>query len=162
MRRFFSILVVSLLFVTGLSGAAQAEPKRSIFGWHFEWSPDHWVNQDFEPYVQNARHPHRSQWDDREWRPERWATPEGKLEETVIGFFQADILRDRYMKKGRPVLEVGPNFYRLGFYDQQRVAQMIDAAYGVSREGGQGYFMLHDWNSHKPIGVFDAGGLQLQ
>lgn len=163
-----------LLFVLGLCvlsfgvvSSAEAAPKRYGPQGHFPfwgkgWDQSHWKDQDFMPYMRDSLHPHRVTWADRDWQPEDWAVQRGTAGAVVEEFYEADILRDRMMKGDRPVLLVGPQFYHLGFYDQQRVAQMVDAAYGVSAENGVGYFELYDWKSKKPIGLYDAGGLQLQ
>lgn len=160
MIRKIAVMGLAILALGALIGPAQAAPKSSILGWFSEWGSDHWADQDFQPYVQKSGQPHDSQWDDRTWSPEVWAAQRGSATEVVSGFYKADILRRRYMKHDRPVLEVGPQFYQLGFYDQQRVAQMVDAAYGA--ENPYDFFMLHDWASKKPIGVYNQDGLLLR
>lgn len=118
---------------------------------------------DFQPYTQNAHHPHNHQWETRAWTPGDWAAQRNNdLLELINDFYDADILRDQYMDGDLPVLEIGPNFYRLGHYDQRRITETIDAAYHVTSQPEAGFFMLYDWYTSKPIGIYDKHGLQMQ
>lgn len=118
---------------------------------------------DFQPYPQDAIHPHNHQWDTPPWTPAMWvAGSNTDIWGLVEGFYSADILRDQYIKGGVPILVVGPNFYRLGHYDQRRVSATVDAAYHATATPEAGFFMLYDWDSKAPIGIYDRGGLQMQ
>ncbi len=137
---------------------ARAEPKP----WIWSWWESHWDNLDFEPYLDDAKHPHNSQWKDDKWRPEDWVAQRESQSELIRGFYTADILRSQYIDDDVPVLEVGPAFYMLGGQDKRRVAETIDAAYQVTSSRVNGIFMLYDWKTHKAVGVYTQNGLQLQ
>lgn len=152
------LFLIAVLLCTGLSGTAKAEGKFFIFG----WGPSHWTDQDFEPYLQNSRHPHNPSWDSKGWKPADWAAQRNSDLDVIRGFYRADIVRDQYFDDDTPVLEIGPNFYRLSSYDKARIAKMFDAVYAVTAAGPAGVFALYDWDSKKPVGYYSEHGLQIQ
>lgn len=154
----FLLFFIALSMICVVSGAARAEPKPWIWGW---W-PSHWRNLDFKPYLEDPKEPHNNQWDRQNWQPQDWIAQKGGADNLVRGFYFADILRGQYEDDGVPVLEVGPNFYRLGGQDKRRVAGTIDYIYQITAARDDGMFMLYDWNSKKPIGSYTRYGLQLQ
>lgn len=154
--RFALVLAV---FVVGFTAPAYAGPKfLGLFWW-----PSHWRELDGQPYLEGAKHPHNSQWDHKTWQPADWAVQyAGGAGEVIQGFYKTNILRDQYVDDDIPVLVVGPNFYHLSGYDKRRVVAMVDDFYKITTSKENGMFMLEDWRSEKPIGLYTAHGLQLQ
>ena len=158
--RFFGQFIVFVMFLaaTSVFSVAQAEPKPWILGW---WE-SHWVNQDFEPYLESAKHPHNSQWNDSNWRPDDWTQQRESDLAVLRGFYRADVLNDQYTEDEIPVLEVGPGFYMLGGQDKRRVAEMVDSVYQITTNKQYGMFLLYDWKTDEAIGSYTQYGLQLQ
>ena len=142
----------------GAANTAQADSKY----WYGDWSEKHWENQDYEPYYESAKWPHNSQWDYDDWKSSDWIAQEETKMQLINGFYNSDILRDQYMDDGMHVLEIGPNFYKLGGFDKRRVTQVVDEIFGITGNEVFGSFMLDDWESKKPIGIYTQQGLQLQ
>lgn len=114
----------------------------------------------FQPYLEDERHLQIPQWEDKNWYAEDWLVQRDGMS-LVSGFYDADIFRDqRTGKRNTPILVVGPNFYRLSGFDKRRVVTILDQVYGITAERG-GIFMLEDWYTQAPIGVFDKEGLRL-
>jgi hypothetical protein len=150
--------IFATLMAVGVS-PANAGPKP----WYWSWWPSHWYNLDYQPYLEDGKHPHNTQWDDKTWEPADWAAQRPKGADDVIkAFYRADILSRQYMDGEMPVLEVGPNFYNLSGYDKRRIARMVDDHYQITANHENGMFMLYDWRTHEPIGSYTAYGLQIQ
>lgn len=160
MRKFTKIIALALITsIVSFSSMAQAEPKP----WIWSWWESHWDGLDFEPYLENGKHPHNSQWDNTKWTPEEWAKQyENGGKDIIDGFYAADIIRDQYIDDDVPVLEVGPSFYSLGGFDKRRVAEMVDNVYGITTSKTFGMYMLVDWKTEEAIGSYTQYGLQLQ
>lgn len=148
-----------LALLGGMAGMAKAEPKP----WYWSWWPSHWHQGMWEPYLEDAKHPHNTQWDHKVWEPADWAAqrPNGN-EQVIKGFYTAQILHSQYMEDDVPVLAVGPNFYHLSGYDKRRVVQTVDDHYQITASRLNGMFTVTDWRTRKPIGLYTAHGLQLQ
>lgn len=113
------------------------------------------------PYLENPAHVQVPQWAHENWYAEDWTSQKSGLE-LVKGFYDADILRNQTKAiSGVPILVVGPNFYRLSGYDKRRVSHIVDVTYGITSAKPDGAFLLRDWHTRKPIGVFDQNGLRL-
>lgn len=159
MKKILYITTAALIAgILSFASIAYADSKP----WVWSWWEGHWKNQDFEPYLEEGKWPHNSQWNESEWQPEHWEAQGKSALDIVQGFYFADILRDQYVDDDVPVLEVGPAFYLLGGQDKRRVASMVDYVYGVTRRKENGMFMLVDWDSGKAIGSYTRYGLQLQ
>ena len=156
---FKSLALVFFVFsMVCFATAAQAEPKP----WIWSWWPSHWEGLDFEPYIDDAKHPHNSEWNASEWQPGDWIVQRPDQLHLVRGFYRADILRDQFEDDDIPVLQVGPGFYRLGGQDQRRVARTVDEIYGITARHKSGIYMLEDWRTKQTIGLYTSHGLQLQ
>ena len=141
------------------SATLHAEPKP----WIWSWDQPHWKNLDFEPYLETARHPHNSQWDESLWKPEDWvALSRNDGEKLMRDLYSAGIIRDQYTDNDIPVLEIGPTFYRLGGEDKRRVVRTVDYLYGITNARDHGMFYLYDWSTEEAIGIYTKHGLQLQ
>jgi hypothetical protein len=145
------------LFIAPASNAF-AEGKVWIWG----WGPSHWESLDYEPYLQNGKHPHNSQWDEIDWKTEYWEEQRSSELQVIRGFYFSDIIRNQYIEDDIPVMVVGPNFYKLSGYDKQRVTEMVDEAYGITASSMFGSYKLYDWSTEKPIGLYTRYGLQIQ
>lgn len=158
--KYMNKVLLSAVFAAGLMMAlpAQAEPKPTIWGW---W-PSHWQNMDFEPYLENGKDPHNTQWDRKIWKPADWVAQKGSTQDLLKGFYSAEILSDQYVDDDVPVLEVGPNFYHLSGFDKRRVARTVDEVYQITSSKPDGMFMLYDWRTKKAVGIYTAHGLQIQ
>lgn len=158
----YAILLILLSFLSFLGGvsSAQAETKTSWWGWTKKHDQSRQMNH-YQPYLENSRHVQVPQWAHEDWYAEDWTSQKDGM--TLIqGFYAADILRDQTMEKsGMPVLIVGPNFYRLGGYDKRRVVHIVDVVYGITASKNNGSFVLTDWDTKQPIGLFNQNGLSL-
>ena len=155
--RHFGFLAAFMLVFTMVSNA-YAEPKP----WIWSWYPSHWTNLDFEPYLEDAKHPHNSQWEDSKWKSEHWAQQRESGKHVIEGFYRADIIREQYVDDDIPVLVVGPSFYLLGGQDKRRVAEMVDSVYHITDTRKNGMYMLYDWKTEEAIGSYTKYGLQIQ
>ena len=141
------------------ANAAEQGPKP----WIFSWWPSHFDKQDFNYYVENARHTHNSQWNDSLWTPEMWlARYDGNGERLIHDWYHAGIITAQYDEDDVPVLEVGPGFYRLGGQDKRRVAATVDHIYGITAMAENSMMYLYDWNSGDQVGLYTRYGLQMQ
>lgn len=162
MKNFAKILILlSFLLTFADSQLAHAETKWSWWGWssqhnHYREMKEH------HPYLENSRHVQVSQWAHKDWYAEDWTSQKDGMS-LIKGFYTADILRDQITTgySDMPVLIVGPNFYRLSGYDKRRVVHIVDVVYGITEAQHNGSFLLTDWNTRRPIGVFDQNGLRL-
>lgn len=154
------LILLSFIAICGVSGTAQAEKKRSWWGWSKNHN-DYLIMKKHHPYLENSRHVQIPQWEHEDWYAEDWLSQRDGME-LVQGFYDSGILHDQVKEKeGFSTLLVGPNFYRLSGYDKRRVTHIVDIVYGVTASNEKGSFMLKDWNTRMPIGVFDQNGLRL-
>lgn len=157
-----AVRFASFLFFAGacvlIATPAMAGPK--VFG--LFWSSSHFVDHDYEPYLQTAKVPHHSQWSQEEWAAEDWVKKSESGMTLINDFYRADIIRDQ--TEGRddvPVLIVGPNFYHLGQKDQRRVTDTVDFIFRITKDNPSGIYRLQDWQTCKTIGYYSEAGLQI-
>ncbi len=156
------LLAFSLIFVLFEPAAAQAEPKPWVFGW-WPWHDDWTEYKKFNPYIEHPKLPQHEQWRTRPWEPSDWIKQRDNDAMNLIrGFYRTQIIYDQDVYRDVPVLVVGPNFYRLSGFDQQRVAETVDTAYAITKKRKNGMFILRDWHTRMPIGTFTRAGLHLQ
>lgn len=152
--------ILSLAAVGCLAGGpacAQSKP------WIWSWWPSHWKDLDFKYHLEDPKQTHDYRWKGGSWRPGHWAAQRaGGGEELIHGFYKARIVTGQYEDDGVPVLEVGPGFYHLGGEDKRRVARTVDDVYGITASAENGIYMLYDWYSGEPVGIYSRNGLQLQ
>lgn len=152
-----------LVFLTALgsaAGDADARSRDHLFGWLDQRSI--WdETKKYQPYLENAKHPHPLQWVDRDWYAEDWLSQRDGMT-LVQGFYDAGIFKDQDTDDGTPVLIVGPNFYHLSGYDKRRVVHTLDVVYGVTERNRDAAILLKDWHTKRVIGVFNDQGLALQ
>jgi hypothetical protein len=157
MRKF----LILFAFMTVHGDAAQAAGKVSQWiGWYP--SQTAWNEySDYNPYLENGTDAH-TLWHDT-WTPEIWVQQRQDGQALVKGFIQADIIREHGVdeKIGVPVVTVGPNFYRLGGREKQRVIAALSAVNRYAGSGSNNVVMVRDWYSMMDIGVFTANGLTL-
>ena len=161
MKKYFNLLIlIVFISVFGTSHQVYADTKGSWWGWSKHH--DHDVQmQNYNPYLENSRHMQIPQWEHKDWYAEDWLSQKDGME-LVQGFYSANIFRDQTVGHADlPVLVVGPNFYRLSGYDKRRVTHIVDVVYGITHSKENGSFMLQDWHTNRPIGVFDQNGLRL-
>lgn len=148
----FSLPLLAVL----LAGCAQP-----IWGGHWK-TEQKW--QDYkkgQPYLENGQESQNTQWNHKEeWFVQDWVAQHESGRELIAGFYRSDILREQTARDGKPILVVGPQFYRLSGYDKRRVITSVDSVYGLSERGS--VILLHDWKTRRQIGVFGKDGLQLE
>lgn len=168
-------LMVSIILVgAGLLNApayAQQKPWWTVYApgkWLFGWYPDHWKNQDFQPYYDYAKDPHNSQWDFKDgqpntWTPAEWVSQRSSGLALINSWYHAGIIRDQYVATldQRPILKVGPNFYHLSGEDKRRVAATVDYVYGATQKSPNMFYLL-DYSTNDFIGYYTKDGLVLQ
>lgn len=160
----FRNTMILLAFSLALGMAAENADARSR-GHPLSWmeGPNVWdETKKFQPYLENAKHPHPTQWADRDWYAEDWIAQRQSGLALVQGYYNANIIRDQDVDDGMPVLIVGPNFYHLSGYDKRRVVHTIDVVYGVTARQQGAAITLKDWHTKRAIGYFDTQGLTLQ
>lgn len=157
--RYFSTVFTFCIVLT-IGGNAVYAQSKILFD--TMWPPSHWENLDFEPYLENGKHPHNSQWNGDKWLPTHWEEQRGSAQSVIDGFYKADIIRKQVTDDDIPVLVVGPNFYHLGGQDKRRVTSMIDYVYNVTATSEHGMYRLEDWYTRKQIGSYTRHGLHLQ
>ncbi len=160
-----ALILLSFFVITlSASAGAQAKPKNDFLFFQ-AWPPGHeeWTSYTkFQPYLENTKHPHNTQWAGYGWYAEDWITQSRSGLSLVNGFYQADILKDQETEEGVPVLVVGPSFYRLSGLDKRRVVTTVDTVYGVTKSHPNGTILLKDWHTKLGIGIYTEHGLQLQ
>lgn len=141
-----------------LSGCAQP-----LWGGHWK-TEEKW--QDYkkgQPYLESGKESQNTQWNHKEeWFVQDWVAQHESGRELIAGFYRSDILREQTAKDGKPVLVVGPQFYRLSGYDKRRVITSVDSVYGITERGASSVILLHDWKTRRQIGVYGKDGLQLE
>ncbi len=161
---FRNALILLSFFVISVSADALAKPKNNFLFFQ-AWPSGHeaWTSYTkFQPYLENMKHPHNTQWAGYGWYAEDWTSASRSKLDLVNGFYTADIIRDQEMDDDVPVLVVGPSFYRLSGLDKRRVVTTVDTVYGVTKSGSHRTIQLRDWNTKMPIGIYTERGLQLQ
>ncbi|MEM6780640.1 MAG: hypothetical protein AAF569_02125 [Pseudomonadota bacterium] len=144
-----------------IASPAFAEPKP----WEFGWWPGHYdrvFNRQFNPHLENGKHPHNNQYFGKEWFAEDWLAQYENDLDLINNFYEADIFHGQDEDDGVPVLIVGPNFYRLSGYDKRRVTHVLDVVYNITDGHEAGMFRLDDWRTDNPIGFYTEQGLQIQ
>lgn len=134
-----------------------------------DWSRSHKqyrYMKEYQPHLENARHSQHLQYKDTEWYVEDWTSQEGGRDGAMgllTKFYKADIFKNQIVdESGLPELVVGPNFYHLSGLDKRRAVTLVDTVYGVTQNNENGSFVLTDWYTKKPIGLYDNQGLRLQ
>jgi len=114
------------------------------------------------PYLETAKIPHNSQWEEKGWTPQDWIdSRDGNAFTVVNGLYEAKIITDQYSDGDVPVLEVGQAFLDLSHQDKRRVTAFFDAVFGITKTG-KGFFLIRFHKHSIPVGLFNAKGLQLQ
>lgn len=159
-KRIFSFFLVFFAVQMAVLGTLHAETKEVFLDWNRDYK-QHRMQKKYNPHLENARHLQIPQWAHEDWYVEDWTSQQDGM--TLIkGFYAADILRDQTVGHAEvPVLVVGPNFYRLSGLDKRRVVTVVDTVYGVTEKSEGASFMLTDWHTSMPIGMFDKHGLRL-
>lgn len=150
-----------LLFTACLMGAlvgASAQAEARSKEWYYNWSPDHWHNQDFQPYVENYRETHMPMGTFRHWQYERQLTSP----QIVRSWKRARLMKKFYVDEDRDIsiLEVDSNFYRLSSNEKRRFLETVNQFYRITYSPQQALF-LRDWNTHQEVGVYTQHGLML-
>lgn len=116
-----------------------------------------------QPYLESGIESQNTQWNhEEEWFVQDWVAQHNSGREMIAGFYRSDILREQTAQDGKPVLVVGPQFYRLSGYDKRRVVTSVDSIYGITERGQSPVILLHDWKTRRQIGVYGKDGLQLE
>ena len=158
-------LFIFLLSVLPVS-SAQAERKGlRLFPYPlWDWSKSHKDYRQykkFNPYLENLKHSQHLQYKDEDWYVEDWTAQKDGM--TIIrDFYKADIFKKQKVGySGLPELVVGPNFYRLSGLDKRRAMTLVDSVYKVTEREENGSFIVSDWHTKKPIGLYDKHGFRL-
>jgi hypothetical protein len=167
--RLFAFLALTL-FILGSASSAYAQPKP----WYWSWWPSHWEDQNFKPYLEDAKIPHNTQWIqgqyvDSEWHPQDWIESKGSFRAVMDGFYNNDIIRKQDVTwRGMPILIVGDGFMRLSGQEKRRVTDFVDYVFQVTNTAPTGmYTIYYDrtktlFGRGRPIGIYTTSGLLLQ
>ena len=149
--------LLAAVAVVCISSPALADSKP----WVFSWWPWHHSHTDFtKPYLTNGVDEHERQWDSKKWNPDVWIQQEKGANNLIQGFYDAGIIEDQKFHDDIPYLYVGPNFYKLGGYDQRRVVQSIDEAYSITNLETDDLFYIYDDYENEIIGIYTKHGVQ--
>ena len=153
--RYFVVFQLFMVFlVVGFSA------KATDFG-DYVWGPPH--QDSVRPYLEEAKLPQNSRWQDDQWTPQDWIDSRGGSASAVIdGFYEAGILTDQYLDDDVPILEVGQTFLELGAQDKRRVVAFIDEVFGITKFHPTPVILIYFHEDDLHVGEFNAGGLQLQ
>lgn len=159
-------LLIFMTFMAILAPAsAKAEGEMRRLGHWFGVHPDRGVWADttkFNPYLENGLAPHPEAQADNGWTPSVWIQQKRNGLDLINGFYRADIIRGQHVENDASVITVGPNFYRLGGQDKERVIASIDDVYGITAQGNAGTILLRDWSTRRDVGFFTRTGLIIQ
>lgn len=164
--KYLTFLVFSFVFLGGFALPVQAEPKYWYYDWG-EWN-DRWKeDKKYSPYLEHPKEPVHGHWqarppNDYAWQPDDWIAQRKSGLKLIHDFYRVGIFKDQTIEDGTPVLTVGPQFYRLSGFDQERVMQTLDEVYEITSPSDVAIVMVKDWRSGRYIGVFSNTGLQLQ
>ncbi len=156
-----------MVLAAGLVVAGTAEARNTPwYNWIF--TPG---KADYErPYMEDAKTPHNSQWEDDTWVPEGWAQDLGSKEAVLERFDDAGYVTDIDVDEGEAVtdavIEVGVPFLQLSDQEKNHVVEYVDYVYGVSKSSGTIIVERNDafwpFKDATPVGVYTKNGLQLQ
>jgi len=158
--RLFGFLLVLMVLGTAMLApqAVYADSKPGSWMW---W-PNHWKNQDFQPYLKGEKLSQRSLWDDDKWTPEAWIKDAGDAKRIMRDLYVAQIIVDQYEDNDNiPVLKVGKGYQQLSMLDRNRVLQFVDHVFGITAREDNGMFFIYDSIRDKePLGVYGKHGMQ--
>lgn len=149
---FFTVFMGLLLLASS--------PAQARSWWDYIFPPP--VPEFDKPYLNEAKIPHNSRWDNDTWTPEGWAMGAGSAEYMMQDLYAANIITDQYEDDGAPVLEVGRTFMQLSQQDQLHVVKFVDSVFNITKSAPAGMFYIYQEETEKPIGLYSAEGLQLQ
>lgn len=125
---------------------------------HFEFLPD---TSNVDP-----QNDHPAQWQGQDWDTTKWNSAQWTPETAVEKFFRGGIFARQYLRETRargnwvPVLELGPNFYKLSDLDQRRSLKLLADTTEIFGQG-YGFVELRDWHTRKEVGRYLPQGLYL-
>lgn len=132
-------------------------------------TPEHY---EFLPHTSNhdPQHSHPQQWKGQDWDPSAWNSRQWTPEIALQKLFEGKVFHRQYNRKsffgnipgssGTPVLEVGPNFYKLSDLDRRRSLKLLADHTGVF-ENGHTMIQLRDWHTRKVVGNYTEKGMHL-
>lgn len=162
-------LILSVFMIASLPLSSAQAGSKNLLDWLF--TPK--MEPDNREYLMDGKLPHNSQWTakwnpEHDWSPEKWIRAEGSAEAVMENFYRAGIIREQDEDGDIPVLVVGDAYMNLSGQEKRRVAEFVDYAFGVTERPVNPFFYIYydrtdSWFSRgDPIGVYTAGGLQLQ
>lgn len=165
-RNKFLLALAVLVSSMSFSGRAQAygevrTANRSVVGSVMELfhKPPQHLGDNYRTW--SSAHDHPVQWKNERWDPAQWNSSRWTAESAIRGFYEGDVLYDQFMdKEGKAVVEVGPQFYKLAFVDQQRIMRLLAEQTDFAQSGLSG-FQVRDWHNGKLIGTFSDDRLSL-
>ncbi len=116
-----------------------------------------------QPYLDDSKIPHNTQWERDDWEPEDWIASKGSAKRVVDGLYAGNIITKQYEDgNDTPILEVGQGFMDLSAQDKRRVVMFVDHAFQVTSTAPDGMFYIYHQKSDEPLGLYTKQGLQLQ
>ncbi len=159
-------ILIFMIFIGVMAPvSAHAEGEMRQLGHWLGLHPDRGIWADttkFNPYLENGLAPHPETYPEDGWTPSVWVQQKRNGLDLVNGFYRADIIRGQHVEDGASVVTVGPNFYRLGGQDKERVIASVDNVYGITAQRSDGAILLRDWSTRRDVGVFTKSGLMIQ
>lgn len=155
MLRLLKILLFLGLMAPNMAMAGPKPVEWLWWPWHWDWQEV----QNFNPHLENSKHPHNNQWANQNFRANDWFSQKSPRE-LVSFYYNSQILHKINQDDDVTTVYVGPQFYRMSGHDKRRIVHTLDVANNYT-SGGQA-LILRDWHTKRPIGIYTQAGLQIQ
>ena len=152
-------LIIGTFFIqTTPAQAAERTANRPTTDYNrAQFAHNRWLS--FKKGLYDKKNKHPLQWEGKEWDPKRW--PEGVTAEKVLHqLYAGRVLHRQYMKRGLPIVSVGPAFYALSDFDQERSLKLLSDHFHIF-DYGYLSIQINDWKTKKSIGRYTPRGIRL-
>lgn len=155
MKNSYLSVLTGLLMGAALAQPAAADRRPDYFF-------DHGKNVHDRLYLQSDENAYDPSWNDA-WSPVDWADSAAGAQGVIDNFYARDVLKNQFLKRGTPVLEVGQTFLALSSQDQRRVVRFVAFAFDVDGLTGNGamHVQLDRERKCAPVGLYSGGAVQL-
>jgi hypothetical protein len=113
------------------------------------------------PSNHDAQHQHPAQWAGQDWDTAAWNAEKWTPEIAIRKLYAGGVFHRAHLRSGKiPVLEVGPQFFRLSDLDRRRSLKLLTDHEGLF-SNGRNMVELRDWHTHQSVGSYTPQGLYL-
>ena len=121
--------------------------------------PEHY---EFLPLASNtdSKNEHPQQWEGQDWDASMW--PKNLSPKLALRrLYGIRVFTAQYAESGKPVLELGPTFWKLSDLDRRRSIKLVADTTRVF-ERNYKMIVLRDWYTKDNLGTYTAKGMQLK